>query len=42
VIAESEDPDPDVLTAALDPHGGTAARQDAEAFYAELGAAGRG
>jgi hypothetical protein len=41
VIAEIEDPDPDVLDSALDAVGGTATRQDAEAFYAELGAAGR-
>jgi len=41
VIAEIEGPDPDVLTAALAALGGTAARQDAEAFCAELGAAGR-
>jgi hypothetical protein len=41
VIAEIEDPDPDVLDSALDALGGMATRQDAEAFYAELGAAGR-
>jgi hypothetical protein len=40
VIAEIEDPDPDVLDSALDALGGMATRQDVEAFYAELGAAG--
>jgi hypothetical protein len=41
VIAEIEDPDPDVLDAALDALGGIATRRDAEAFSAELDAAGR-
>jgi hypothetical protein len=39
VIAEVEDPDPDVLESALDALGGTAARRDAAAFYTELRAA---
>ena len=41
VIAEIEDPDADALDAALDALGGTATRRGADAFYAELGAAGR-
>jgi len=39
VIAEVEDPDPDVLDSALDALGGTASRRDAAAFYTELRAA---
>jgi hypothetical protein len=39
VIAEIEDPDPDVLDSALDALGGTASRRPAEAFYADLQAA---
>src|SRR4051794_9274163 len=39
VVAEIEDPDPDVLDSTLDALGGTAARRDAEAFYTELRAA---
>jgi hypothetical protein len=41
VIAEIEDPDPDVLDSAFDALGGAATRHDADAFYAELGAARR-
>jgi len=41
VVAEIEDPDPDVLASALDALGGTATREPAEALCAELGAAGR-
>ena len=41
VIARIEDPDPDVLDSALDALGGAATRHDADAFYAELGAARR-
>jgi len=41
VIAEIEDPDPDVLDAAFAALGGTATRRAADAFSAELGAAGR-
>jgi len=39
VIAEVEDPDPDVLDSALDALGGTATRRDAAAFSTELRAA---
>ena len=41
VIAKIEDPDPHVLVSALDALGGAATRHDADAFYAELGAARR-
>ncbi len=41
VIAEIEDPDPDVLDSALDALGGTATRHGAEEYYEELGVAGR-
>ncbi len=41
LVAEIEDPDPEVLDSALDTLGGTATRQGAEEFYEELGAAGR-
>jgi hypothetical protein len=40
VIAEIEDPDPDVLDATLDRLGGTTTRRSAAAVYAELRAAG--
>jgi len=39
VIAEVEDPDPDVLDSALDALGGTPARRDAATFYTALRAA---
>jgi hypothetical protein len=41
VIAEVEDPDPDVLDSALDALGGSATQRSAEAFYAEVGVAAR-